>query len=208
MAFTLLQDNRIIVGPRDWNPRFFEHFLQELGFETTLSDSPIFEQLVFSDTVRLVPTIQEQAPEINPSFEVLAGPFFKFDEANNHVAYYTAQPLALEVIHANLRSKVANSRWIKETSSITRDINGKLLTLNTDRESRSLYAQALTFVPDDYSSQWKFAEGFVTINKADLQAITVEIISHVQACFDWEAQKVNEINTTTDVEQLKQIILE
>ena len=208
MSFTLLQDNRIVVGPRDWNPRYFEHFLQELGFEITLPTYPISEQLVFSDSVRLVPTIQEQTPEINPQFEVLAGPFFKFDEANNHVSYYTAQSLPLETIHANLRAIVANSRWIKEVTPIVRDINGKLLTISTDRESRAIYAQALTFMSDNFSSQWKFEEGFVTINKTDLQTIVAEVIAHVQTCFDWEAQKIAEINSTASVDALKQILLE
>lgn len=208
MAFTLLQDNRIIVGPRDWNPRFFEHFLQELGFDNQLPESPIFEPIPFGDSIKLVPTTFEQPPEINPIFEVLAGPFFKFDESGIHTAYYSIQSRDIETIKVALRQTVANSRWIKETTPIERDINGKTIVLDTDRESRAIYAQALSFVPDDYSSQWKFINGFITINKLDLQAIVAEVVSHVQTCFDWESAKVEEINSTTTIEGLKQIILE
>ena len=191
-----------------YTKHYFEHFLQELGFETTLSDSPIFEPLNFSESVRLVPTIQEQAPVIDPSFEVLAGPFFKFDENNNHVSYYIAQPLDLETVKSTIRQSAAAVRWNKETTPIVRDINGKSLTIDTDRESRTLYAQALSYVPEDYSSQWKFINGFVTINKSDLQAIVSEVVSHVQTCFDWESTKINEINLCSSVDELKQIVME
>jgi hypothetical protein len=206
-AYTLLNKDKIVVGPRDWNPKFFEYFLQELGFETTLT-APIIETLQFSDDVKLVITNIEQNPEINPQLEVLAGPNFKYDEAGNHVAYFVAQELPIDTAKSNLRSIVANNRWVKETKPITREINGKQLTLDTSRESRAIYAQALTFVPDEYSSQWKFAEGFVTINKTDLQVIVNEIINYVQECFDWEAGKVLEINTKSSIAELKEIILE
>lgn len=208
MSYTLLQDNRIVVGPRDWSPRYFEYFLQELGHETSLSDSPIIEPLVFSETVKLVPTIDEQTPQINAMFEVLAGPNFKFDENNNHVSYYVAQPLDISVAKANLKAAAANVRWTKEVTPIVRRINGKELTLATDREARAIFAQALSFVPDDYSSEWKFEQGFVSINKADLQSIVSEIITHVQSCFDWESAKSREIDAAQNVEELKLIVLE
>lgn len=206
-AYTLIQNERIVVGPRDWNAKYFEYFLNQLGIDASLRD-PIFETVQYSDTVKLVVTEYEETPAINPSLEVLAGPNFKYDEEGKHIAYYVAQELPLETAKANLKAIVANNRWVKETSAITRDINGKMLTLDTQRDSRTMYAQALSFVPEDYASQWKFPEGFVVINKADLALIVSEIVSYVQVCFDWEAEKTNEINSKATIGELKDVILE
>lgn len=81
MLYTLLKNERIITGPRDWNPKYFEYFLQsECSINATLPEMPIYEPIVFSDMVKLVPTGQELQPQVDPMFEVLAGPNFKYYE--------------------------------------------------------------------------------------------------------------------------------
>lgn len=209
MLYTLLKDNRIVVGPRDWNPKYFDYFLQqECGIRTTLPDAPIVEPLIFSDIVKLVPTIQQELPQINPNFEVLAGPNFKFDEAGNHIAYYVAQELLIETAKNNLLNIVANNRWIKETTPTAFEISGTTVSLYTDSGSRIAYSQALLNADETYSAQWKFPEGFITLTKSDLQIVVKTVVDYVQTCFDWEASKHNEINSKSTIEELKQIILE
>ena len=196
MAYTLLHSNNIVVGPRDWNPRYFEHFLGNLGFHIKLPAQQIVNDIHFSKDVRLAVTDFEPQPDFDPTFEVLTGPFFKFDENQTHIGYFTVQ------------AKAAESRWNKETTQINRTIGGKELTLDTDRESRIMYTQAVSLVSDDYTSQWKFNGEFVVINKSDLHSIVYEVMTHVQSCFDWESDKVTEINSKSTIEELKQIILE
>lgn len=204
MLYTLLNDSRIVIGPREWHQAYFAHFVaQELNAPTaTLPDSPPTEPVIFSETLRLVPTIQLYS-EINPTFEELGGPRFYFDEDKNHIAEYYAQEFSLDTIKRNLKTQLSELRWNKEISPITRDINGKSLTLYTDRETRSIYAQALMLVPDDYSSEWKFPEGFYIINKSELKQIAENIIVYVQSCFDWEAAKTAEIDSIHTVEELR-----
>lgn len=209
MLYTLLKDERIVTGPRDWNAKYFEYFLsQDCEIETSLQESPIVEPLIFNEHVKLVPTIQEASPDVNPQFEVLAGPNFKYDDNGNHVSYYVAQELQVETAKTNLRTIVADKRWNKEVTPINRNINEKNITIYTDRESRNSYTQTLLAVGDEYLAQWKFPEGFVALSKADLHAINLAITMYVQECFDWEVQKVNEINSTSTIEELKQIVLE
>lgn len=209
MLYTLLKNERIVTGPRDWNPKYFEYFLQqECGVQTTLPEEPIVEKLIFNGIIKLVPTLQEDNPEINPLFEVLAGPNFKFDDSGNFVSYYIAQELSLDTAKNNLKQIISNNRWTKETTSINRNINEKQITIYTDRGSRTAYTQALILATDDYSALWKFPEGFFLLNKSDLQLVVDEVVAYVQTCFDWEANKTNEINSKTTIEELKQIILE
>ena len=208
-AYTLLNNERIVVGPRDWNPAYFQHFLfQDFNIDFQLSESPIIEPIIFNDNLKLVPTSFAENPQIDPNFEVIAGPRFSYDENGNHIASYYAKELPLDDIKSNLLSSVSNNRYVKETTPITRDINGKSLTLYTNRELRSSYSQTLILAPDEYSSQWKFPEGFISIDKSDLQQIVLEINNHIQSCFDWEASKTIEINSVTTSEELRNIILE
>lgn len=209
MLYTLLKNERIVTGPRDWTPKYFEYFLQnDCSIETSLPESPIYDPIIFNENVKLVPTFQENLPEVNPTFEVLTGPNFKYDDSGNFVSYFIAQELSLDTIKNNLKQIVANNRWTKETSPINRIINEKQITIYTDRGSRTAYTQALVLATENYSASWKFPEGFFTLNKSDLQLIVDEVVVYVQSCFDWESNKVAEINSKTSVEELKQIILE
>lgn len=209
MLYTLLNNNSIVVGPRDWNHKYFEYFINGLGINAIVSETPVTEPTAYSDTVILTPTIQEEVPSVNPLFEVLAGPYFRFEnDGKMHIAFYIAQELSIEVVKGNLLAEIANSRWQKEVTAINRDINGKQLTIYMDRGSRGEYAKALSLATDEYSASWKFPEGFVTLNKTDLQTIVNEVASYVQSCFDAEAMKAEEINSKTTVEELRSIVLE
>ena len=204
-AFTLLNNNQIVIGPRDWNPKYFEYFLkQEFNIDNTLPEDTNFGTLVFNDSVRIVPTQFTMDPTIDSLFEVLAGPQFSFDEYGNHFASYVAEELPIETVKHNLKMVISNNRYIKETTPITRDINGKIITIYTNRESRVTYVQALLMADEFYSSNWKFAEGFVTINKLDLQSIGL-LNSYFQLCFDWESNKFSEIDSKETVSDLRLI---
>lgn len=209
MLFTLLKDERIITGPRDWNPKYFEYFLQsECSIDTPLPDAAPGEPLIFDEHVKLVPTLEEVTPEIDPTYEQIYGPNFKYDEQGNYVCYYSAQYYPMDVIKTNLKNIVAGNRWIKETTSINRLVDPYQLTIYTDRGSRTAYTQALVFATDDYSAQWKFPQGFVVLNKTQLQTIVDEVVDYVQSCFDWESSVDTQIDNASTVEELKQIILE
>ena len=125
-----------------------------------------------------------------------------------HVSFYVAQELPIEIVKNNLLAEVANNRWQKEVTAISRNVNDKQLTIYMDRGSRGEYAKALTLATDEYSASWKFPEGFVTLNKTDLQTIVNEVAAYVQSCFDAEAEKAVEINSKTTVEELRSIVLE
>jgi len=210
-AYTLLNNNQIVTGPRDWNPKYFEYFLnQEFGIEYTLPDIPIGDSISFNDSVRLVPTYAGENPTVDPLFEMLAGPQFSFDENNNHIATFFAQELPIENVKTNLKDNIAATRYSLETTPITTTLvsnTATTVTLNTDRESRLVYGQSLAVSTSTYSANWKFQEGFFTITQADLESIVNTVTAYVQSCFDWEAEKTVEIDAKTSVADLKLITL-
>jgi|694.fasta_scaffold89180_3 hypothetical protein len=208
MAYTLLKNENIITGPRDWHQAYFEHFVSEELHQQVTIEHPPSEPLIFNESLKLVPTQIVNPTELNTIFDQIAGPRFYYDESNNHIAEFYAQEFPIESIKVNLKSLLANLRWVKETTPITRDINGKMLTLYTDRETRVMYSQALLLTNDDYSAEWKFPEGFFVINKTDLQLIVNSIMAHIQNCFNWESTKTAEIDAIQTTVELREYDLE
>lgn len=203
MSYTLLKNENVIIGPRDWHQAYFQHFIsQELNQEIIIENPPT-EPLIFNDSLKLVPTKIVTPESLNDTFEQLAGPRFYYDENNSHIAEFYAEEFPIDNIKVKLKQLLANIRWVKETTPIIRDINGKSLTLYTDRETRSIYSQALLLTPSDYTGEWKFLEGFYVINKSDLELIVQEILVYVQECFNWESKKVSEIDSLQTVQELR-----
>lgn len=208
MLYTLLRNNQIVTGPREWATRYFEYFLKtECEIDTTVPETPVDSALMFDDTTGIFPTYFDAAPVIDEKFEQLAGPKFYFDEIGNYRAQYYALEYDKSVIVQNLKLQIAQARWEWETRPITRIIQGQQLTLYTDRESRTAYIQAFTTADDSYVATWKFPQGFITLNRQDLQLIITEINAHVQDCFNWEAGKNAEIDSKATVAELRDIIL-
>lgn len=208
MLYTLIRSNQIVTGPREWSPRYFEYFLKtECGIDATVAETPVDSALMFDASTGIFPTYFDDTPVVDEKFEQLAGPKFYFDEFGNHHAQYYALEYDKPVIVQNLKSQVAQSRWIWETQPIIRTVQGRQLTLYTDREARTTYIQAFTTADDSYVATWKFPQGFVTLNKQDLQLIITEINTHVQNCFNWEANKNAEIDSKSTVAELRDIIL-
>jgi hypothetical protein len=73
--------------------------------------------------------------------------------------------------------------------------DGTNVTLYTTREDRNIYLQAYQIMEPGQSIVFKF-EGavFKSVTKDELGMIVATGAAHIQAAFDWEAQKYNEID--------------
>lgn len=92
----------------------------------------------------------------------------------------------VDVSPERIERDIAAARYQAETAGIT--LNG--MHLPTDRDSQALVTgAALAAVLDpNYHCQWKTAEGFVDLEASQIIAIATAMRTHVQACFDREAQ--------------------
>lgn len=90
------------------------------------------------------------------------------------------------------RSEIAAARWAAETAGTAGtagiDVNG--FTVRTDRESQALITGAAlqAIVDYDYECRWKTSEGFVHLSAEQIKYIAQLVRSHVQSCFDREAE--------------------
>jgi len=105
---------------------------------------------------------------------------------NGNWVIRTALPTLEEARAAKLNT-LANRRWQAETGGTT--FSG--LPLSTDPVSQTKYVGAVVGVQLDPNStlKWKMADGsFVTLDAATITAVAMAVRSHIQACFDREAE--------------------
>lgn len=98
-------------------------------------------------------------------------------------------------------AKLAAYRYEKETAGIT--VNGA--QIKTDRESQATITGAFTLANLDPTMEfnWKAINGFVNIDKVQLQAIAVAVGKHVQACYSREKVHAEAISALTTAEEIE-----
>lgn len=207
MKFLLIEKptNIIHLGPMNYSKNMFKYSLEE-DLEITDFELPISltDRLVISEKAEIVPC-EVTEPSYNTKIERLNGPYWDYSNPDLAQGSYLVEPKPLLDVQGKLKEVVANNRWKKEIAGIKVTIQENELSISTTRGDRDIYLQALQLGADN--KIWKFPEGFFTLSLADLQVIVYAIVNHVQTVFDWEAQTVNEIMSTSDLQLLDKMDL-
>lgn len=96
--------------------------------------------------------------------------------------------------------EIANARWMAEVSGVA--------GIRTDRESQAMITgAALKAMQDDtYTCAWKSSDGtFATLTAVQILAAADAVRTHVQACFDREADLSTLIAAAETVADLEEI---
>lgn len=110
-------------------------------------------------------------------------------------------PLTFAEAKANLAAAIASSRYALETSGV----NAGGVVIRTDRESQATLASALLTVTRKPETliDWKGANGWVKIGKAEVEAISDIVSDHVQACFSKERAKLEALDACQTLDDLR-----
>ena len=94
------------------------------------------------------------------------------------------------------RGEIAAARYEAETAGID--------GIKTDRESQALITGAAlqAIVDYDYECRWKTSDGFVHLSAEQIKYIAQAVRSHVQSCFDREAELLPLIEAAESPEEL------
>lgn len=203
--YALIQNNEIKVGPRDWRYYFFKQYLDSNDLDS--SQLPISEpsdRKVITEQWKIIPVTQLDIPETEQYFQQLAGPYWTvYDEYIT--GYYDVAPVPVEAAKNTLKQIVTDNRYKAEVGGcLFTFADGTEVTLYTTREDRNVYLQAFQILTEGQSIVFKF-EGsiFRSVTKDELGLIVATGAAHIQAAFDWEAQKYAEIDQCETIEQLK-----
>lgn len=181
-----------------------------LVFETVLVTEPLVLQKPIFETVmeiKIAKILQyrENLPPHNIKIEWLFGPIYDIQE-NLVIGNYEIKPLNLDIAKSYLLDKLPAARYEKETKQIDVFLQGLKLAINTDRDTRAIYANKLLGMGEN-TINWKFSEGWLSVNKADLEYIIQQIDFAVQEAFDWELSKMNEIKVCKTLEDIDKIVI-
>jgi hypothetical protein len=209
MLYIITNNNQLILGPMSWNRALFESTLEEdLSLRVRLPQTKTDSLPITIDSqTRILAVDYLPNPTYNPKIQGLNGPFFDYaTDPTKAIARYEVMNYPVEAVQNMLKDVVARNRYLAEVSGIKVTIQGNELNINTARGARDIYAQAL--VVGSNGDRWKFSNDvWLTLSTAEVQTIAQAIKAHVQSVFNWEDQKVAEINSKTTLQDLDAIDL-
>lgn len=126
---------------------------------------------------------------------------------NNEVCYKANyEATILNKAKASAKQTLATNRYNKECSGIT--FNGA--EIQTDRESRANFTAKYALVNAnalENGAKWKAKNGFVTFTKQDFKDAMIAVNTHVDSCFETEANKITLIEAAATLADLQAIDL-
>jgi len=201
--YVLEHNNQVINGPRQWNYRSFESTLEEdLEIIQKLPLKKEDNSTIEIDSNTHIYRAELREPEYNPTFEYLHGPFWDF-LSGIAIGTYTVESYDVETIKGKLKSIITANRYIKEISGVKTTIQSTEVTIDTSRDGRNIFVQKYILMGDTDTVQWKFPEGWLTLTKSELGLVVATGAGYIQSQFDWEANKIAEIDACTTVDELK-----
>lgn len=203
--FLIVENESVVLGPMEWRKNYFESCLRDdcdISFLLPKTN-PDRTPFIVSETVRIIPVTDIGiSNSFDPETQWLNGPFYNFFEDRAEM-YHTAYDKPLEVFKNEKKAEVAASRYKYENGGIFLTIQNQEVFVYTSREDRNIYIQAFQLGADQVS--WKFGEIFLTLSNEELGYIVSQSMIHIQAVFDWEKVKRNEIDATSTLEEVKMI---
>jgi len=210
MEIALIHNNSLELGPMGFNVKYINADLEDLEVEERISpqsytDLPIH----FSDGLTHLLPIEKVIPENDPKYHNIGNLTWEIIEEDGtpvKVRFtYAIGNKTLEEVKALRKQEVAPYRREKENTTITLDINGTSVQVSTSREERVLLASKLSAAPA--SCNYKFLSGWLEVNTENLQYIVSEIDKVVQAAFDWELAKLQEIDACETIDEVYGVIV-
>lgn len=205
--YALIYQNRVIVGPMDWNRALFSGALENRKIIFGLPRvAPETLPLVINEETRIC-TVSEIREEINPLTQYHYGPLWDL-AGDVAVATYQATNTQIEFARDNYKGAVAAKRYLKEITGASTTIQGITVSLDTSRDGRNIFIQKYMLMGEGDIVNWKFPEGWLALSKTDLGQAVAAGAGHIQAAFDWELLKSEAIDAAQTTEELLLINIE
>lgn len=210
MELALISQNSLILGPIGYNVRMINSELEELELEERLTPTSHQEIPVhFSDNITHLLPVERNIPPYDPDREKEEN--FTWDILREEgvpvkvVLNYVTVPRTLEEVKETRRQEIAPVRREKENKIISLTVNDREIQVSTSREERALLTSKIISSPGPY--RFKFRETWVEVTSRELAYIAQEIDKVVQDAFDWEYDKIREIDACETVEEVFDVVV-
>jgi hypothetical protein len=119
---------------------------------------------------------------------------------NEELAIIQNPPATFAEAQAKKIQDLADYRFQKETAGVT--VNGCVIKTDEVSQAKLTGTWAKSQIHPNIEINWKGANGWVKINKADIEAIAAIVSDHVEACYDNEKVHYDAIMKLKTVEQI------
>ena len=212
MEIALIHNNSLELGPMGFNVKYINADLEDLEVEERISPQSYTELPIhFSDGLTHLLPIEKVIPEHDPKYHNIGNFTWEIiedieDDIPIKVIFtYPIVDKTLEEVKVIRKQEVSPYRREKENTTITLDINGTSVQVSTSREERVLLASKLSAAPGPHN--FKFANTWLEVSTENLQYIISEIDKIVQAAFDWELAKLQEIDACETIDEVYDVIV-
>ena len=202
--FALVNGTELVLGPIEFNYRLINSSLEddlEIDYRIEPSDHSKVPLLI-TEKIKLLKVVDDK-PDYDARYEEIF--LYKYEVINDEaVFYYEKSSIDLDKIKNDYKSKISNERWIRENSGyITHSINDTEVKVSTNRETRISLVTKLASGSGPYN--FKFGDVWVELVAEHIGQIIAKIDQKIQIDFDWELEKINEINSCSSVDELNLI---
>ena len=150
------------------------------------------------DDVTLIEVVDEEKERI---YKMLPA---YFDSDERIFTHWTSPPFKLAELKNAKKAEIAAARYDYEIAGVI--INGVHIT--TDREDQAMItAVALSAVVDStYTTVWKGADGYLTLNASEILAMARIVGAHVEAAFAEEKRLTELIDAAHTQDDLDAVV--
>lgn len=204
--YAVIYDNRVLVGPMNWNRGMFQGALERKGIQYPLPrTAPDNLPLTINEHAKIM-RVDEIRPTMNPLVEFYYGPLWDITE-ETAIANYEVHDSPIESMRYNLKQVAAQERYKREVLGTTTTIQDQTITIDTNRGTRDIFVQKYLLMSDSDLVNWKFPEGWLTLTKQDLGTVVQAGAQYIQSCFDWELNIAEQIDLAQTKQDLLAIII-
>lgn len=210
MEIALIHNNSLELGPMGFNVRYINSELEDLELDDRISpqsykDLPIH----FSDGLTHLLPLEKEIPSHDPKYHNVGNFTWEVIEENDvPVKVKLTYPIldkTLEEVKYIRKQEVKPERQQKENQVLSLTINNTDVQVLTSREERLLLSSKLIASPGTHF--YKFANTWLEITEQDLQYIINEIDSVVQSAYNWELQKLEEIDACATIDEVYSVVI-
>lgn len=210
MEIALIHNNSLELGPMGFNVRMINSELEELEVEEIVTTQSYTELPIhFSDNLTHLLPLERIIPENDPKYQNIGNFDWEIitedDVPVKVIITYSVSDKTLEEVKETRKQEIAPYRREKENTIITLTINDTTVEVSTSREERLLLASKLAASPGPHN--YKFKNTWLEVTTAQLQFIVSEIDKVVQAAFDWELAKLQEIDACVTIDDVYAVII-
>lgn len=208
--YALIHNSQLIQGPIKYNYRLINSDLEDLEVDAKVSPQD-YENvpIQLDDVTFLLPAVQI-IPSYDGRFSGVGNFHWEIIQEDGIPVRvemtYTINDKSLDQIKAEYKAQVAPIRRERENTIIDVVIGSDVVPVSTSRESRLSFMSKLLSAPGPHN--FKFDNGvWLQITTMELESIISQIDIKVQEAFDWEYEKLQEIDLCTTGEEVYSVIL-